>query len=237
MHTLLALETATNASSVALYHNNRFYERVNFVPKTHSEQILPMVQALLDEAGIKIQQVEHIAVGVGPGSFTGVRVAVGLAQALGFGLDVPIWPISTLSALAYQGALEADCSDCYIAPIWDARMQGVYWGLYQPDAIYGLSEKLEDRLSTPAEALADLTLSKPLYTIGNGVQTYAKEMIDTLSQYNWIHLIDLYPHAKHVIMLAQKQIELGRSPVKPHLLVPKYIRDKVAEPSRKVESV
>src|SRR6476620_7505464 len=99
---LLAFETATEACSVALWIDGRVVERYDLAPRRHAELALPWADALLAEAGIARAQIDAIAVGRGPGAFTGVRLAIALAQGVALGLDRPLVPVSTLEALAFD---------------------------------------------------------------------------------------------------------------------------------------
>src|SRR6187455_1632322 len=92
---LLALDTATEACSAALLIGGEVIERSEIAPRRHAELILPMIESLLGEAGISRRQIDAIAVGRGPGAFTGVRLAISVAQGLALGLDVPVLPVSS----------------------------------------------------------------------------------------------------------------------------------------------
>src|SRR5690554_2590516 len=104
---ILAIETATEACSAALLIDDAILERYELAPQRHNRLILPMIESLLAEAGIKISQVDAVAFGRGPGSFTGVRIAAGVAQGIAFGADLPVVPVSTLAALAQDALTEA----------------------------------------------------------------------------------------------------------------------------------
>lgn len=129
MTTLLALDTATEACSVALLHEGRVLSRYEVIPRLHAQRVLPMVQEVLGEAGIALAAVDAIAFGRGPGAFTGVRIAVGVVQGLAFALGRPVLPVSNLAVLA-QRAHRAHGVDQVAAAI-DARMDEIYWGCYQ----------------------------------------------------------------------------------------------------------
>lgn len=234
IHTILGFETSTEASSLALLHNGKWYTRSNLTPKMHSELILPMLQSMLQEAKIDRSEVQAIATGIGPGSFTGVRLAVGLAQAFGFGLNIPIFPISTLSALAYS-AIESvnKTPNALILSAWDARMQGIYWGLYRACSDLGVQPLLSDRLSSPEEMNLGAFRDKPLVIVGLGLDPYFEKFSE-----NWIdnwqekyehRLNKNYPSAKEIILLAHMQIKAGTAAVLPQALLPHYIRDNVAQ--------
>ncbi|GLU38769.1 tRNA (adenosine(37)-N6)-threonylcarbamoyltransferase complex dimerization subunit type 1 TsaB [Pseudomonas sp. NBRC 100443] len=129
MPTLLALDTSTEACSVALLHDGRRFSRHEVIPRLHAKRLLPMVQELLDEAGIALAAVDAIAFGRGPGAFTGVRIAIGVVQGLAFALDKPVLPISDLAVLAQRAHREHGASQ--VAAAIDARMDEVYWGCYR----------------------------------------------------------------------------------------------------------
>jgi len=100
MATILAIETSSEMASCALLRGERVYFRESSGVRTHSQAVLPMIQELLAEAGIVLRDCDAIAYGAGPGSFTGVRTACGIAQGLGFGAGLPLLPVVTLDAMA-----------------------------------------------------------------------------------------------------------------------------------------
>ncbi|GAB4127968.1 MAG: tRNA (adenosine(37)-N6)-threonylcarbamoyltransferase complex dimerization subunit type 1 TsaB [Sideroxydans sp.] len=122
---LLALETSTEYCSVALWHDGLVSARSEWVGQRHSEVLMAMIDELLQAAGQRLQALEGIAFGKGPGSFTGVRIACGVTQGLAFGADVPVVGVCTLQALA-----EACGQDKVIAAL-DARMGELYLAAYE----------------------------------------------------------------------------------------------------------
>src|SRR3989338_9337574 len=102
MTTLLALDTATEACSVALLHEGRVLSHYDVIPRLHAQRVLPMIRDLLAEAGVALSAVDAIAFGQGPGAFTGVRIAVGVVQGLAFALERPGLPVSNLAVLAQR---------------------------------------------------------------------------------------------------------------------------------------
>ena len=124
---LLAIETATEACSVALLHGDALIDRTELAPRRHAELVLPMAEDLLAEAGIARRQLDAIAVGQGPGAFTGVRLAISVAQGLALALDVPVVPVSSLAALAMQ----APKNGAVILAAIDARREEIYAGTFQ----------------------------------------------------------------------------------------------------------
>lgn len=124
---LLAFETSTEACSVAVYVDGRVHERFGIAPRRHTELALPWAEEVLAEAGVARAQLDAIAVGRGPGAFTGVRLAIAIAQGIALALDRPVVPVSTLAALAMQAG-----GGRRIAAI-DARMGEVYLGAFARD--------------------------------------------------------------------------------------------------------
>jgi len=108
---LLAIETATEACSVALVSGQMIVQRHEIAPRRHAELVLPMIEQVLAEAGLARGALDAIAVGRGPGAFTGVRLAISIAQGLALGLDRPVVPISTLAALALEASFADDTAD------------------------------------------------------------------------------------------------------------------------------
>ncbi|MFJ4392322.1 tRNA (adenosine(37)-N6)-threonylcarbamoyltransferase complex dimerization subunit type 1 TsaB [Pseudomonas soli] len=131
MTTLLALDTATEACSVALLHDGKVTSHYEVIPRMHAQKLLPMIKQLLAESGVALSALDAIAFGRGPGAFTGVRIAIGVVQGLAFALERPVLPTSNLAALA-QGALRERGVQQVAAAI-DARMDEVYWGCYRAE--------------------------------------------------------------------------------------------------------
>src|SRR5215469_15762788 len=138
---LLAIETSTEACSVALIHGDEVIARSEVAPRRHAELVLPMADALLAEAGLGRHALDAIAVGRGPGAFTGVRLGVSLAQGMALALDCPVITISSLAALA----LEAPEDDAAILAVIDARMGEIYAASYRRDEDGGLVALDEER--------------------------------------------------------------------------------------------
>ena len=122
---LLALDTATEACSAALYIDGEIKQEYQLAPREHTRLILAMVESLLVEAGITIKQLDALAFGRGPGSFTGVRIATGAVQGMAYGADLPVVPVSTLASIA-QSVHDEHQAESVLTAI-DARMQAVYW--------------------------------------------------------------------------------------------------------------
>jgi tRNA threonylcarbamoyladenosine biosynthesis protein TsaB len=219
---LLAIETATEACSVALIHGDELIARSEIAPRRHTELVLPMADALLAEAGIGRHALDAIAVGRGPGAFTGVRLAVSLAQGMALALDLPVITISSLAALALEAPEEDDTA---ILAVIDARMGEIYAACYRRDGEGGLVALDDERICT-AESL-NLPEASAWQVVGSGWATYAPVLSQRLT--GTLHSADgvRYPQAAHVAELALREFRAGHVQA-PELALPVYLRDKVA---------
>ena len=217
---LLAIETATESCSVALVHGDLVIERSELAPRRHAERVLPMADELLAEAGLGRHALDGIAVGRGPGAFTGVRLAVSLAQGMALALDLPVVTVSSLAALA----LEAPEDDAAILAVIDARMGEIYAASYRRDA-GGLIALDEERVCT-ADALV-LPDADAWHVVGSGWATYADVLRGRLTGTLLSAEGERYPQARHVAELAVREFRAGRAG-SPEQALPVYLRDKVA---------
>ena len=218
---LLAIETSTEACSVALVHGEEVIARSEFAPRRHAELALPMADALLAEAGLGRHALDAIAVGRGPGAFTGVRLGVALAQGMALALDRPVVSVSSLAALA----LEAPEDEAAILAVIDARMGEVYAACYRRDDAGGLVALDEERVCTPATLV--LPEAAVWQVVGSGWATYAEVLRGHLTGSLKHADGDRYPQARHVAELAVREYQAGRA-VPPEQALPVYLRDKVA---------
>lgn len=218
---LLALETATEACSVALVHGETIIARSELAPRRHAERVLPMADELLAEAGIGKHALDGIAVGRGPGAFTGVRLAVSLAQGMAMALDLPVVTISSLAALA----LEAPEEDAAILAVIDARMGEIYAASYRRDE-EGLVVALDEERVCAPYALV-LPQVAAWNVVGTGWATYQEALRGRLGKEPRSADGACYPQARHVATLAVREFKAGRA-VAPEHALPVYLRDKVA---------
>jgi tRNA threonylcarbamoyladenosine biosynthesis protein TsaB len=222
MTTLLALDTATEACSVALLHEGRRYSQYEVIPRLHAQRLLPMIQSLLAEAGVALSALDAIAFGRGPGAFTGVRIAVGVVQGLGFALERPVMPISNLAVLAQRAHREYAATR--VAAAIDARMDEVYWGCYQ-------LEQGEMRLAgieqvvPPEQARFPRLPVDGWFAAGTGWGTHASR----LPQPQTGMAGDLLPHAADLLELATFAWARGEA-LDAGQAQPVYLRDDVATP-------
>lgn len=217
MSTILAIETSSELASVALMHRGDIIAHESEGVQTHSQTLLPMVQALLAQAGIGLAQCDAIAFGAGPGAFTGVRTACGAAQGLAFGLDLPVIPVVTLEAMAQACRESSGASEVLV--VLDARMEEVYWAQYRYED--GWQVVTAPMLSSPQEVVA----CGPVVACGNGLVAYAS-VFDTMP-FARDGKPDVMPHAKHLARLAQTALANGKT-VGARDAQPIYLRNKVA---------
>ena len=220
---LLAIETSETACSAALWDDGDCQEIFDLVPRRHSELLLPMIDQLLSTAGIDKLQLDAIAFGRGPGSFTGIRIATGVAQGLGFALDRPLLPVSTLAGIA-QGCYRRLGADSVVAAL-DARMREIYWGRYQLDA----EEKIMRLHGDESCCSPDLLYCSDgrLVGCGSGWQVYAESLQAACG--DAITCIDPEPHchARDIASIAVVDYLQGKG-MSAEQALPTYLRNQVA---------
>ncbi len=221
---LLALETSTESCSVALVHGDSLIARSELAPRRHAELVLPMADALLAEAGLGRRALDAIAVGRGPGAFTGVRLGISLAQGMALALDRPVITVSSLAALALEAP--EDDGDAAILAVIDARMGEVYAASYRRDGLGGLEPLDEERVTT-ADALV-LPDAAAWRVVGSGWATYGEAIAGRLGGQRLLSAgAAHYPQAAHVARLAVRESAQGHL-LPPEQALPVYLRDKVA---------
>lgn len=216
---ILALETSTEFCSVALYLDGKLFNKEILAERRHSEILLPMVQEQLEEAALALQQLDGIAFGAGPGSFTGLRIACGVAQGLAYATNLPVIGISTLEAVAQQ------IDEQKIIVALDARMGEIYHAAYQKAANFDWKI-----ISPPTLCLPQHAPSIPgngWIGCGSGFDVYRKELSELYSEN--IHQIHFkrHPQAGEIAQLALPKFTDG-SNTDPANVTPVYIRNKVA---------
>lgn len=216
MSTILAIETSTELASVALLCEGTVFSRESSGVTTHSQTILPMVQQVLLDAGIRLQDCAAIAYGAGPGSFTGVRTACGIAQGLAYGLQLPVTPVVTLQALALACHQQSDAKD--VLAVIDARMGEVYWAQYR------FNDMCETIIAPQLSAAPAVQTEDEVVACGNGLIAYAD---DFSAQLKAGSMPTLMPHARHIALLGAAAFARGESIIA-NLAEPLYLRNKVA---------
>ncbi len=220
---ILALDTSTENCSVALLIDDRIYSRSEVAPRDHTKKVLPMVDEVLKEAGVELKQLDALAFGRGPGSFTGVRIGIGIAQGLAFGADLPMIGISTLKAMAQASYRIHGATD--VASAIDARMNEVYWGRFQREDTGQWREVDSECVIAPERLLANSQADERVWkTAGTGWEAYQQD----LSQLPY-HLESSqveFPDAQDIVQLAKLEWEQGHT-VSVEDSSPVYLRDNV----------
>lgn len=217
---LLAFELSTEACSVAVHVDGEVRERFEIAPRRHAELALPWAEQLLAEAGVVRSQLDAIALGRGPGAFTGVRLAIALAQGVALALDRPLLPVSTLQALAMRAPADAQ----HVLAAIDARMGELYVARYQ--RVDGLPQLQEaERVCAPQA----VTLPADLRCYGVGTGFAAADGALPLQLGAALQGVDAaaLPRASDVLALAVPMFARGEA-IAPERVEPAYLRDNVA---------
>ncbi len=223
MTTILALDTSTPACSVALNIDGVVLEDFRMAPRLHNDLILPMVDQLLQQAELTLSDLDAIAFGRGPGSFTGLRISAGVVQGLAFGADLPVVPVSTLEALALEGFQKT--SQAYWLAALDARMGEIYMAGYRVDKNaqgYQVECLLPEAVSKPDE----LPKFKQAFSgVGSG-WCYEERLVSLLPEAPSHVLDDLAPRAACIAELAAIKLAKGEV-VSVYDAIPTYLRDEI----------
>jgi tRNA threonylcarbamoyladenosine biosynthesis protein TsaB len=219
---ILAIETSSTACSVALLNNEKITSLFEIAPMKHAQLILPMVKQILQQENVELSKLNAIAFGSGPGSFTGVRIATSVAQGLGYAMNLPLIPVSSLAALAMTSYQQLGWKKNVVAI--DARIQEVYWGAYQMNP-EGLAELIgKESVSSPQSVQAPD--SADWCGVGNAWDAYSTQMT-----FNPLQIASLLLPSAEAILLLAKQAYLSGRAITAAEAVPTYLRDNVAKKS------
>jgi len=228
---LLAVETATEACSAALFIDGEVAELYQVAPKEHAGLILPMIDSLMAQAGLKPGDLDCLAFGRGPGSFTGVRIATGVIHGIAFGADLPVVPVSTLAAIAQDffdrddAVQERRLSANIAFTAMDARMSEIYWGVYQRDAL-GFAELLGKETVIPAGSVEFPELTG--VGVGSGWGVYKDTLMRRFAGLVNHCETDFLPRARSIARLGAYGFNQGLA-VAVEDAMPVYLRDRVAK--------
>lgn len=223
---ILALDTSTEACSAALLYGTQLIERYQHAPRQHTALILPMLQAVLDEAGLVLAEMDVIAFGCGPGSFTGVRIATSVTQGIAFAHNLPVIPVSTLRALAY--AIHREFKFEHVLAGIDARLDEIYWGGYSYSENESMIVAIPEIVCKPAQI--SVPEAGSWVGAGSGWDSYneilQKKLGDRLQQ--WFP--HRYPRAAAIAMIAAVDYRNNKA-VTADKVLPVYLRDNVVRGS------
>jgi tRNA threonylcarbamoyladenosine biosynthesis protein TsaB len=218
---LLAIETSTETCSVALAINGEVLEYYQHAPRQHAELLLPWVEQLFAEAGIGFGSLDAIAFSRGPGSFTSLRIGIGVVQGLAWASDRPVIPVSSLAATA-QVATKEGIGSALVA--LDARMKEVFTGTFETNN-NGVMVPVSEEKVCPPETVQPPDRSET-FGIGNGFDRYPS--LDALSDRLVGVRPDIWPRASSILQLAQEWLKTNE-PLSAEQAQPVYLRDNVAK--------
>lgn len=224
---VLALDTSTEACSAAvLLPDGRLALRCVLTERSHADLVLTMVDEVLQEAGLRLMDLDGIAFGCGPGGFTGLRIAAGVAQGLAFGATLPVARVSSLAAVAYLCAATVPTGEGILV-CNDARMNELYWACYRFDAT---DDRRPVPLSPERVGPAGTVEPKPevRHCAGNGLLRHP-ELAARLVGAGLRHHAGVYPRADAVARIGGAMLLRGEG-VRAGEALPTYVRDEVARP-------
>jgi tRNA threonylcarbamoyladenosine biosynthesis protein TsaB len=224
MSKILALDSSTDACSVALHLDGDITHIFELAVKTHTQRLLPMVDEVLQRSGCRLQDLDAIAFGRGPGSFTGLRICMGVVQGLAFGANLPVIPISTLQAIAYGFMQENPGNRLPILVALDARMDEVYWSLFNVDKTFdaNLQSVTQEQVMKPVVVLEQdivSSLAHKFVALGSGWRYPELKILEP--EYT---LAEVYPDAKDILALALNEFGSGNQ-ISILEAEPTYLRD------------
>ncbi len=218
MSTIIAIDTSSDIASVALMCGETIYSASSDGFSNHSLTVLPLLQELLVKNALTISDCDAIAFGCGPGSFTGVRTACGIAQGISFAKSLPLIPVVTLEAMAH--ACYEQTGETDVLPLLDARMHEVYWAQYRR------KNNRWKSVTAPCLTAASSVIpkGKPVFC-GNGLSAYANELVFVIGQSK--QYPDMYPHASAIARLGKILFDQGETLTAEEVRL-MYLRNKVA---------
>ena len=237
---ILAFETATDPGSLALWINGQVIEKHCPAEQSNSQTLLPLMFTVLSAAGLRLSDIDAVAFGVGPGSFTGLRVACGVAQGLAVGLQTQrktaLLGVGTLDAMAFacaegaptdlSGSLPDSLSNApkQVLVCLDARMHEVYYGLFE---CTDSAVKRVGAIGVYAPSAVPLPNTNHWLACGNGLSAYP-QLHEHLGTHVCCWQPAIAPSAAAIAKLAAPRLARGES-IDPSAAIPFYVRDKVAK--------
>jgi tRNA threonylcarbamoyladenosine biosynthesis protein TsaB len=222
MSKILALDSSTDACSVALHIDGITTHVFELAVKSHTQRLLPMVDEILQQANCTLRDLNAIAFGRGPGSFTGLRICMGVVQGLAFGANLPVIPVSTLGAMA-QGFMQENPQNQWpMLVALDARMNEVYWSLLNADLSSPFDTRDQEFVTKPAIVAAQDNVQKlqqKFIALGSGWQYPELKALEPTNIF-----VEVYPHAKDIVALALREFEMGKQ-ISILAVEPTYLRN------------
>jgi tRNA threonylcarbamoyladenosine biosynthesis protein TsaB len=203
MTTILAVDTSTEACSVALQIGSECIAKYSEEPRSHSRLLMPMVKHVLAEADIKVNQLDAIGVSIGPGSFTGLRIGFAAVQGMAYGADIPVAPVSTLELMVATYGRQENTQSGEIVALLDARMEEFNLGRYQLSDNNQIVAVEADQLVSSQQAIELIFANQPSAIIGDG-----GKLFDSVPQFAK-HFTHIYPNAIDLLPMAAQQLTDG----------------------------
>jgi tRNA threonylcarbamoyladenosine biosynthesis protein TsaB len=222
---ILAVETATSACSVCLQFKGETFSEREIGNNVHSKALLPMVDSVMSRANANRKHLDAIAVGQGPGSFTGLRIGIGVAQGLAYAAQCPMIGVSSLTALAQQAIWQNTESDEIWAAI-DARMGEIYFARFRNNSTN--PEIIDDIQLLPPAELPLSTWKAHVALAGNAWREYREHVISTIPEEHLPTELCELPDASAILAVAKQEYAQERW-VDPRLFEPDYVRNNVAK--------
>ena len=229
---ILAIETVTESCSVALMVEGKCEQHIEVIPNGHSQLVHEMIAQLLKQCALGLSEIDVIAVDIGPGSFTGVRIGIGVAQGLAYGAQVKTVGISSLAALSMRLSAtvedEAPESVNIFIPALDARMQQIYWGLYDGSGQCLVADRVDNPETLEEVIRASITKDDDSSFVagGSGWHAYSHRLPDSIGDAQIVVEEVRSPEARDIAVLAAKMP--ASDYVSPEFLMAAYVRNNVA---------
>lgn len=216
---LLAIDTSTDCASVALSVKGELLSKEQGAQRSHARLLIPMVESLLAEGGINLDQLDALVYGQGPGSFTGLRIACSVAKGLAYAQDLPLYPVSSLAAIANEAFQRELPQNTTLLTVLDARMNQLYWACYKQQY-----SAVEEQVSAASDILINFC-ENPLILAGLGFEPYLQQFALELQARISSSFI-IYPKAEAMIRLV---LTGAIKPVSAAEALPIYIRNQVTQ--------
>ncbi len=228
MSYILAIDTSTDACSVAISTPEGVEQKLSIAPREHTQRVLTSVETLLSELELSLSQLDAIAFGVGPGSFTGLRIALSHAQGLAYGADLPLVPVSTLAAMAHTAwRLNIASASQVVMPVIDARMNEVYCAAYRQESDKHVVCLQEETIISPEDLTQApwLTALERPVGVGSGWHYECLSSLDTQQV-----RIEAYPEAHDIALMAAHKLAVDGSDatISPLSAAPSYMRNEIS---------
>ncbi len=220
---LLAIDTSTERASIALLYEGRIQHLEHNARAQHAKWVLPAVNQLLLEAGITLQQLDGIVFGQGPGSFTGLRIACSIAKGLGYGADLPLYPVSTLKAIVEELQFQKpEYKNHLTCSVIDASMSQIYWSICCNNEFQDEHVSFTSDISNLWQVKSNLAI----VVAGVGLTNYREGLEHAFHKNEATHFVEVYPSATAMVRLVLSGHSLA---VSAQHALPTYIRDKVTQ--------